>query len=146
MSDKLIGESIGQRYRILEKIGSGGLGTVYKVLDTRLQRLVALKVLHFSRNAEAKELFLREVGVLARLKPHPNIVQIYEAGETETLVYLVFEYIEGRTLSQILKDARPAGRNARAYALQDTAARYRFARIVARPKSPGSTRPSLWRR
>jgi serine/threonine protein kinase len=110
MSDKLIGESIERRYRILEKIGSGGMGIVYKALDTRFQRLVALKVLSFSYKPEAKQLFLREVTAIGRLK-HPNIVQIYDAGETGTIVYLAIEYIEGRTLSQILKDARPLGRD-----------------------------------
>lgn len=108
MSEKLIGESIGRRYRILGIIGSGALGPVYKVLDTRLQRLVALKVLRISHNAEAKQLFLREARAVGRLK-HPNIVQIYDAGETETLVFLAFEYIEGRTLREIVKDARPLG-------------------------------------
>lgn len=110
MSEKLIGESIGRRYRILGIIGRGGLGAVYKALDTRLQRLVALKVLDFSSNAEAKQLFLREAKAVGRLK-HPNIVQIYDAGETETLVFLAFEYIEGRTLREIVKDARPLSRD-----------------------------------
>jgi predicted Ser/Thr protein kinase len=109
MSDKLIGESIDRRFRVVEILGRGGMGAVYKVLDTRLQRLVALKVLDLSSNAE-KQLFLRKVKALARLK-HPNIVQIYDAGETETLVYLAFEYIEGRTLGEIMKDATPLGRD-----------------------------------
>jgi predicted Ser/Thr protein kinase len=108
MSEKLIGESIGRRYRILEVSGRGGLGIVYKALDTRLKRLVAVKVLDLSRSAQAKKLFLREVDALVRLK-HPNIVQIYDAGETDTVVYLAFEYIEGRTLGQIMKDATPLG-------------------------------------
>jgi serine/threonine protein kinase len=114
MSEKLIGELIGGRYRILERIGQGGLGAVYKALDTRLRRLVAVKVHHFSDNTETKHLFSREAETLVRLK-HPNIVQICDAGENEAVGYLVFEYIEGRTLSQILKDGRPLGRD---YALE----------------------------
>jgi serine/threonine protein kinase len=106
MRVEAIGESIARRYRIIEKLGSGGMGSVYKALDTRLQRLVALKVLHFVDNPEAKPLFLREADALARLN-HPNIVQIYDVGETEVLVYVAFEYIEGRTLGQIMADTKP---------------------------------------
>jgi eukaryotic-like serine/threonine-protein kinase len=101
-----IGESIGRRYRILELLGNGVHGTVYKVLDTRLQRLVALKVLHSALNAEARQAFLREAVTLVRLK-HPNIVQVYDADQSETVVYQVFEYIEGRTLGQIVADTKP---------------------------------------
>jgi serine/threonine protein kinase len=101
-----IGESIGRRYRILELLGNGVHGTVYKVLDTRLQRLVTLKVLHSALSAEAMQVFLREAVTLVRLK-HPNIVQVYDADQSETFAYQVFEYIEGRTLSQIMADAKP---------------------------------------
>jgi eukaryotic-like serine/threonine-protein kinase len=82
------------------------MGSVYKALDTRLQRLVALKVLHVANNPEAKPLFLREATALARLN-HPNIVQVYDVGYTETLVYIAFEYIEGRTLDQIVAGTKP---------------------------------------
>jgi len=101
-----IGQSIGQRYRILELLGSGAHGTVYKALDTRLQRLVALKLRHFAFNAEAKQVFFREAIALVRLK-HPNVVQVYDADQAETFVYQTFEYIEGRTLRQIMADAKP---------------------------------------
>lgn len=106
MIDKPIGESIGRRYRVLEILGRGGLGTVYKTLDTRRQRFVALKVFHSAHNPEAKQLFLREIDALGRLQ-HRNIVRIYGVGKTENLVYLAFEYIEGRTLGQIMAGANP---------------------------------------
>lgn len=105
MSHPAIGESVGRRYRILEVIGTGGIGTVYKAIDTRLQRLVALKVLHFTPDAESKEQFSREVQALARLN-HPNIVQIYDVSLDDDLVYMTAEYIEGRNLRHVIADAR----------------------------------------
>lgn len=105
MSDEAIGESIGQRYRLLEIIGTGGLGTVYKALDTRLQRLVALKILRFAHNPKVRQLFLREAKQLARLR-HPNIVQIFDVGETDRFVYLALEYIDAHSLEQIMVKAR----------------------------------------
>src|SRR5215472_14906089 len=94
-----IGEAIGRRYRILKLLGTGVHGTVYKVLDTRLQRIVALKLLRFALNAEAQQVFLRKAVALVLLK-HPNLVQVYDADQAETFIYQTFEYIEGRTLGQ----------------------------------------------
>ncbi len=101
-----IGESIGRRYRILELLGNGVHGTVYKVLDTRLQRLVALKLLHSALNDGARQLFLMEAVALVLLK-HPNILEVYDADQAETFVYQTFEYVEGRTLGQIMADDKP---------------------------------------
>ena len=101
-----VGELIARRYRVLETIGRGGLGTVYKALDMRFNRVVAVKVLHHSSNAASKEQLGLEADALARLS-HPNIVQVYEVGETQDLVYLVEDYIEGPTLSQLLVDGKP---------------------------------------
>jgi eukaryotic-like serine/threonine-protein kinase len=101
-----IGESIGQRYRILELLGSGVHGAVYKVLDTRLQRLAALKLLHFELNAEALRVFLLGSVAFVRLR-HPNLVQVYDANQDETFAYLTFEYIEGPTLDRLIADAKP---------------------------------------
>ena len=104
MSVEAVGESLGRRYRIVEVIAMGGLGTVYKAVDTRLQRLVALKVRPIEPDDESKQRFLQEARVLANLG-HPNIVQIYDIGEVGDLLYLAVEYVEGRTLRQIMVDS-----------------------------------------
>jgi predicted Ser/Thr protein kinase len=103
MHNEPIGETFGGRYRILETIGQGGMGTVYKALDTRLQRLVALKTLRLSPDTEFMRRFLREAQAGARLS-HPNILQIYDSGEAEGLPYLAVEYVEGRSLQQMLRE------------------------------------------
>ena len=89
-----------------ELLGNGVHGTVYKVLDTRLQRLVALKILHSALNDGARQLFLMEAVALVLLK-HPNILEVYDAYQAETFVYQTFEYVEGRTLGQIMADDKP---------------------------------------
>jgi len=106
MGHEEVGKSIVRRYRVLETIGRGGLGTVYKAVDTRLNRLVAVKVLDFASDAVAKERLRVEAGALARLN-HPNIVQMYDVGENEGLVYLAFEFVDGPTLAQLMADGKP---------------------------------------
>src|SRR5262252_1263359 len=106
MGPEELGALIDRRYRVLEIIGHGGLGIVYKALDTRFNKVVAVKVLRFVSDINSKERLRLEAKVLARLS-HPNIVQVYEAGETEDLVYLVEDYIEGPTLAQLLVDRNP---------------------------------------
>lgn len=107
MSDELIGESIGRRYRILETIGTGGLGTVYKALDTRLQRFVALKILHSATDPESRDRLLQERRALNDLNDAANIVRIFDWGETDGHAYLVLDYIEGTSLEQIIAKGRP---------------------------------------
>jgi serine/threonine protein kinase len=92
------------RYSIIEPLGRGGVGTVYKALDTRLQRVVAIKVFH--AGAVSMEKIWYQTQSTGLLK-HPNIVQIYDCVETEGLVYLVVEYIEGVDLQQIIRLQRP---------------------------------------
>src|SRR3974390_596324 len=104
MSVEAVGESLGRRYRIVEVIAMGGLGTVYKAVDTRLQRLVALKVRPIVPDDESRQRFLQEPRVLANLGP-PHIVQIYDVGEVGDLLYLAVEYVEGRTWQQIMVDS-----------------------------------------
>ena len=106
MGNVEVGELVARRYRVLETVGRGGVGTVYKALDTRFSRVVAVKVLHHASNAVSKEQLRLEADALARLS-HPNIVQVYEVGETQDLVYLVEDYIEGPTLGQLIVDAKP---------------------------------------
>ncbi len=92
------------KYEILEEIGRGGFATVYKARDTRLNRIVALKVLHPYRSAEPgfAERFRHEAEVAANLD-HPNIVTVYEADEADGQLYLAMKYVPGRTLRQILE-------------------------------------------
>jgi len=106
----LTGQSVG-RYHILEQLGEGGMATVYKAYDTRLERNVALKVLRTDQFIPAQlhmvlQRFEREAKSLAKLK-HPNIVNILDFGEYENSPYLVMEYLPGGTLKQKLGQAIP---------------------------------------
>jgi serine/threonine-protein kinase len=87
-------------YRILEVIGRGGMGTVYKAEQVKLRRTVALKVLleRFQRNREVRERFHREALIMAQVN-HPNIVQIFGAGQTESVSYFAMEYVDGASLA-----------------------------------------------
>jgi serine/threonine protein kinase len=94
----IAGENVGS-YRIIEKLGQGGMATVYKAYHPALDRYVAIKVLHpaFKEDPHFLERFRREARVVARLE-HPNIVPIYDFAEHEGQPYLVMKYIEGETL------------------------------------------------
>jgi tetratricopeptide (TPR) repeat protein/tRNA A-37 threonylcarbamoyl transferase component Bud32 len=96
------------RYVLLHRLGEGGMGVVYVAYDEKLDRKVALKLLR-SRGSESAQLrLIREAQALARLS-HPNVVQIYEIGETVEQAYLVMEFVDGVTLGAWLRE-RPRSR------------------------------------
>jgi Tol biopolymer transport system component/tRNA A-37 threonylcarbamoyl transferase component Bud32 len=91
-------------YEILSAIGAGGMGEVYKARDTRLDRIVAIKVLptHLADRSELRERFDREAKTIASLN-HPHICTLYDTGHQDGIDYLVMEYLEGETLAQRLQ-------------------------------------------
>lgn len=97
-----------RRYMMLEELGRGGMGIVYKALDRTLERIVAYKVLptDLRRNEAVVRNFFHEAKAAAALT-HPNIVVVYDAGEDDDTTYIAMEYIEGRTLKQMLRDDGP---------------------------------------
>ncbi len=100
----MIGTLISGRFRIEERVGSGGMSTVYRAFDETLERWVAIKVLHSEVAAEAVQLerFRREARAVARLS-HPNIVSVIDAGEDDGRPYIVFQYVEGETLKDRIR-------------------------------------------
>ncbi|UCE06751.1 MAG: serine/threonine protein kinase, partial [bacterium] len=99
----MIGSQIAQ-YLIQEKLGEGGMGIVFKALDTKLERTVALKLLRPEtlNDPDTKARFLREARAASKLN-HPNITTIYEIGEWHGRDYISMEYVEGQTLKRKLK-------------------------------------------
>src|SRR3984893_7857097 len=90
-------------FEILSNIGAGGMGEVYKARDTRLDRLVAIKILsaHLADRTELRERFEREAKAISSLN-HPHICTLYDVGHQDGIDFLVMEYVEGETLAQRL--------------------------------------------
>jgi eukaryotic-like serine/threonine-protein kinase len=99
---------IDGRYRVLHKVGSGGMADVYCAEDTHLGRRVALKLLHqrFAQDTEFVERFRREASSAAGLQ-HPNVVGVYDRGEFDGTYYIAMEYCEGRSLKQVITAEAP---------------------------------------
>src|SRR5204862_5397211 len=101
-------------YEIVAAIGAGGMGEVYRARDTRLRRIVALKILPtLSASDDLRERFLREARAISSLA-HPNICTLYDIGQEGGTDYLVMEYLEGKTLAErIARGPLPLGQRLR---------------------------------
>jgi eukaryotic-like serine/threonine-protein kinase len=106
-------------YEVVAPVGAGGMGEVYKARDTRLERMVALKVMRSGISADEnhRKRFLREARATAAFS-HPGIAALYDAGEAEDLLYLAMEYVPGHTLQQEIAQGPISGQAVREYALQ----------------------------
>ena len=104
----LVGKTVGSRYEIRALLARGGMATVYEAVDLRLDRLVALKVMHPHLAADPGFVarFEREAKSAARLA-HPHVVGVYDQGEADGLVYLAMELIPGRTLRDVIREYGP---------------------------------------
>ena len=107
VTDPLVGRLLDGRYRVESRLARGGMATVYQALDTRLDRPVALKVMHagLAEDHEFVSRFIREARSAARLS-HPGVVAVYDQGEDSGVVFLAMEYVAGRTLRDWLRERR----------------------------------------
>ncbi len=99
----MVGETIAERYRLEEVVGHGGMSSVYRAYDTLLERQVAIKILHgrYSGDDEFVERFKREARSVAQLQ-HPSIVTVIDRGQEGDSQYIVFEYIAGENLKELV--------------------------------------------
>jgi len=104
----LKGTILGDRYELLDKIGEGGMSIVYKARCRILDRIVAVKILkdEYSNNGSFVEKFKTEALAAAQLS-HPNIVNIFDVGDQDNIYFIVMEYVEGRTLKEIICEKAP---------------------------------------
>ncbi|MFI9718706.1 Stk1 family PASTA domain-containing Ser/Thr kinase [Streptomyces sp. NPDC052396] len=105
LPDPLVDQLLDGRYRIEARIAAGGMATVYRALDTRLDRVLALKVMHpnLAGDEAFTERFIREAKSAARLD-HPNVVSVFDQGTDDGYVYLAMEYVAGCTLRDVLRE------------------------------------------
>jgi eukaryotic-like serine/threonine-protein kinase len=136
----VIGKTISH-YRILEKLGEGGMGVVYKARDTHLDRFVAIKVLPAEKVAdpERKQRFVQEAKAASSLN-HPNIITIYDIGQAEGVDFISMECVTGKTLDQLIPRHGMRLNEALKCAVQiaDALARAHSASIVHRDLKPGN--------
>src|SRR5690349_17271914 len=106
LTDPLTGRVLDGRYAVTARIAHGGMATVYQATDTRLDREVALKVMHaeLARDEEFRRRFIGEAKSVARLS-HQNVVAVYDQGADGPFLYLAMEFVPGRTLKMLLRDS-----------------------------------------
>ncbi len=104
----LVGTTVDGRYRVISQLARGGMATVYEALDLRLDRIVALKIMHphLAHDQAFVVRFQREAKAAARLT-HGHVVAVYDQGEDNGLIYLAMEYVPGRTLRDVLRQYGP---------------------------------------
>src|SRR5438270_6127567 len=104
----MVGEVVAGRYEREEPVGTGGMSSVFRAKDTLLERNVALKILHeqYTRDDDYVERFRREARAVAQLA-HPNIVTVIDRGEQEGRQFIVFEYVDGESLKQLVDRTGP---------------------------------------
>ena len=104
-NDRLVGTVLDDRYHIESRIARGGMAKVYLAQDIRLERLVAIKIMHdhLADDTDYAARFIREARHTARLA-HPNIMSVFDQGHVDDTLYLVMEYLPGMTLRDLLND------------------------------------------
>src|SRR5438132_6356475 len=110
-ADPLLGRLINDRYKIIEQIGHGGMGRVYKAVQSPLDRVVALKILGagHDRDPNFYKRFFLEASVTARLT-HPNTITLYDYGRADDgIFFIAMEFLDGRTLSQTIQSEGALG-------------------------------------
>ena len=108
VSDRLVGRVLDGRYRVGARVAKGGMATVYTALDMRLDRVVALKVMHdgLGDDAQFARRFVAEARAAARLS-HPNVVAVFDQGDDDGTLFLAMEYVPGRTLRDVIREEAP---------------------------------------
>ena len=101
----MIGKILGNRYELLQCVGEGGMSFVYKARCRKLNRFVAVKILkdEFKNNEEIVRRFKKEATAIANLS-NPNVVNVLDVGTQDDINYIVMEYVEGKTLKDIIKE------------------------------------------
>ncbi len=136
----MIGRMLGH-YQVVQEIGAGGMGVVYKALDTHLDRFVALKILSEKRmaDAERKWRFVREAKAASALN-HPNIIHIYDISEDAGVDFIAMEYVDGKTIDELIGRLGLPLKETLRYAIQitDALAKAHSAGIVHRDLKPSN--------
>ncbi|MCC7538166.1 MAG: protein kinase [Deltaproteobacteria bacterium] len=106
VADPLVGQVIADRYRLVEQVGRGGMGVVYRAEHVRLGKIIAVKLLHgeLSRDRELVKRFKREAEAVSRLS-HPNTVSVFDFGRADGLMFIAMEFIDGEDLGRIIRAA-----------------------------------------
>lgn len=136
----MIGQTISH-YKVTEKLGQGGMGVVYKALDTRLARYVAVKILPTESvsDAERRRRFVQEAKAASALN-HPNIVTVHDLDSSGDVNFIVMEYVDGRTLDRLIGGKGIKLNEALGYAVQmaDALSRAHSAGIIHRDLTPSN--------